>query len=136
MGHGARKSIIAVSFSIGLAFHVPSAWSQSTEAEQAAESERALTPNEVEIRAADCRLPTSQVGAISLSLSQIAPVIFAEDQLFLVLAVYGNVKGSDGPYTNLEPFPYLPKGGIGFRDIFEETTLYYVPGIFSVNKSS
>lgn len=97
-----------------------------TEAEEAALSQRPLTPAEISRREADCALPTDgeELADVPPGIRAIKIELF--DQYFIGVFVFDStIKNKVVKAT--EVYPELPMGGIGARDICTSAVIGAMP---------
>lgn len=100
-----------------------------TEAEAAAASQRELTETEKIRRDSDCRLPTggdvlSQFGS-AISATRVS----LPAQRILVLIIYDTTGSTETHPVKVAPYPDLPSGGIGGRDICDTVVFGEIAGM-------
>lgn len=117
---------------IGLLISAPATWA-ATEAEVAAQSQRALTKDEIRIKEADCTMPTSGETLNGVPSGIHAVRVEISQQRFLALFMFdGTITGKKKDVTRL--YPALPLGGIGARDMCDVAQVGIIPSDLSTSK--
>ncbi len=121
------KTYAGFFFCLALAISIGSAsTAQMTEAEQAAQSERGLTPAENALKQAACELRFTKTPMDGLPAGVNASEIElpASETLLIAWAMEREALSEN---LDISIFPYLPAGGIGFRDYCGPVYMFPLP---------